>query len=196
MAPLSLNALHLGADFLSGIRALQAKLANGGPFEDGYEVGYSTLHVGKMSGGKALNIVPDQCELDFEIRNIAADDPNKLIAALNEEAERLVAPVQAKFPQASIEVEQYNSYPGLSTNPDAEIVRLLLDVTNSREDTFKVAFGTEAGLFDQRLNLPTAVCGPGFMAQGHKPDEYLAVDQLEQCDRMMDRLLARLVQGV
>ncbi|MEM8842112.1 MAG: M20/M25/M40 family metallo-hydrolase, partial [Pseudomonadota bacterium] len=62
--------------------------------------------------------------------------------------------------------------------------------------TIKVAFGTEGGLFDTRLGIPTVVCGPGSMAQGHKPDEFVTEEQLARCDAMLDGLLARLREGL
>ena len=65
-----------------------------------------------------------------------------------------------------------------------------------RNDRIKVAFGTEAGLFTRDLGVPTVVCGPGSMAQGHKPDEYVSLDQLAACDAMLDALNARLVEGL
>ena len=58
--------------------------------------------------------------------------------------------------------------------------------------TYKVAFGTEGGLFSSRLGVPTLVCGPGSMDQGHKADEYVTLEQLAACDAMMERLLYRL----
>lgn len=58
--------------------------------------------------------------------------------------------------------------------------------------TSKVAFGTEGGLFDTRLGIPTVVCGPGSMAQGHKPDEFILLSQIDKCDRMLDALIERL----
>ncbi len=55
-----------------------------------------------------------------------------------------------------------------------------------------MAFGTEAGFFDE-LGIPTIVCGPGSMAgQGHKPDEYISLEQLSACDLMMDGVLSQL----
>ena len=58
--------------------------------------------------------------------------------------------------------------------------------------TFKVAFGTEGGLFASRLDVPTVVCGPGSMDQGHKADEYVSLASLDACDRMLGRLLDRI----
>lgn len=63
-------------------------------------------------------------------------------------------------------------------------------------DTMKVAFGTEGGLFSSQLGIPTVVCGPGSMDQGHKPDEFVSIDQLAKCDMMLVNLLARLEEGI
>ena len=65
-----------------------------------------------------------------------------------------------------------------------------------RDERIKVAFGTEGGLFSQNLGIPTIVCGPGFMDQGHKPDEYVSLEQLAMCDRMLAALNERLVAGL
>ena len=82
LAPMALNALHLGADFLNIVRALQAEVAERGLRDGDYDVPYTTLHVGKMNGGVQVNIVPNTCVLDFEIRNLAEDDPQVLIDRL------------------------------------------------------------------------------------------------------------------
>jgi acetylornithine deacetylase len=89
---------------------------------------------------------------------------------------------------ARIDVEIFNAYPGLATPPAAEVVAFFAKLLDDPAK-LKVAFGTEGGLFSDRLGIPTVVCGPGSMAQGHKADEYLSLDQLAACDRMMDRLL-------
>jgi len=87
LAPLTLNALHLGADFLSAVRRLQAEVAATGLKDGDYDVPYTTLHVGKMSGGVQVNIVPNLAVLDFEIRSLAGEDVAGLITRLEAEAE-------------------------------------------------------------------------------------------------------------
>lgn len=195
LAPLSLNALHLGADFLNAVRDLQVELMATGRHDGDYDVPYTTLHVGKMQGGVQVNIVPNNCTLDFEIRALAEDDPQALLANLRDRAEAIVAPLRAEFPEAAIKVEQLWAYPGLGTPPDAEVVNFVKALTGAN-GTIKVAFGTEGGLFDQRLGIPTVICGPGSMAQGHKPDEFITEAQLASCDAMLTALLGRLEQGV
>lgn len=194
LAPLALNALHLAADFLGAVRRLQAEVAATGLKDGDYDVPYSTLHVGKMSGGVQVNIVPNHAVLDFEIRALAGEDVAALIARLEAEAESIVAPLRAEFPEAAIRVERLWDYPGLGTPSDAGVVNFVKGLTGAN-GTIKVAFGTEGGLFDQRLGVPTVICGPGSMAQGHKPDEFVSVEQLEQCRGMLGRLLDRLETG-
>ena len=195
LAPLALNALHLAGDFLGAVRRLQAEVAATGLKDGDYDVPYTTLHVGKMSGGVQVNIVPNHAVLDFEIRSLAGEDVASLIARLETEAEEIVAPLRGEFPEAAIKVERLWDYPGLGTPSDAEVVRFVKGLTGAN-GTIKVAFGTEGGLFDARLGVPTVICGPGSMAQGHKPDEFVAVEQIERCRGMLQALVGRLEEGI
>ena len=194
MAPLGLNALHLGAEFLAAVRGLQAEVAATGLRDADYDVPFTTLHVGKMNGGVQVNIVPKTCVLDFEIRSLAAEDTDALITRLRVAAEAIVAPYRAEFPEAAIVVERLWEYPGLATSPDADIVSFAKRLVGGN-GTFKVPYGTEGGLFAQRLGVPTVICGPGNMAQGHTPDEFIEVEQLARCEAMLDTLLGRSVAG-
>ena len=195
LAPLALNALHLASDFLGAVRRLQAEVVATGLRDGDYDVPYTTLHVGKMSGGVQVNIVPNQAVLDFEIRSLAGEDVAGLIARLETAAEGIIAPLRAAFPEAAIRVERLWDYPGLGTLSDAGVVNFVKGLTGAN-GTIKVAFGTEGGLFDQRLGIPTVICGPGSMAQGHKPDEYIAVEQLDRCQSMLQALIGRLEAGI
>ena len=195
LAPMALNALHLGADFLGAVRRLQDEVAASGLRDGDYDVPYTTLHVGKMQGGVQVNIVPNLCTLDFEIRNLAGDDPQALIDRLRVEADRITAPLKAAFPEAAISIDRLWDYPGLGTPSSAPVVQFVKSLTGAN-GTMKVAFGTEGGLFSTRLGIPTVICGPGSMAQGHKPDEWVSVGQITRCDAMLAALLDRLEAGL
>ncbi len=194
LAPMALNALHLAADFLGAVRRLQAEVAATGLRDGDYDVPYSTLHVGKMAGGVQVNIVPNHAVLDFEIRSLAGEDVPALIARLEAEAEAIILPLRDEFPEAAIRIERLWDYPGLGTPSDAAVVNFVKGLTGAN-GTIKVAFGTEGGLFDQRLGIPTVICGPGSMLQGHKPDEFVTLEQLARCEAMLDALLDRLGAG-
>jgi acetylornithine deacetylase len=183
---LGVNAIHMAADFIGRIRERQADIAQSGARDPAYEVPYTTLHVGVIQGGTVLNIVPSRCELEFEFRNIPNDDAPRLTASLRADAAAI-----AERCGTAIDLDINHEYPALDTPPNAEVVELAGELTGHRE-TIKVGYGSEAGLFSGRLGIPTVVCGPGSIDQAHKPDEFVALDQLQACDAMMDALIARL----
>ncbi|RWQ65233.1 MAG: M20/M25/M40 family metallo-hydrolase, partial [Mesorhizobium sp.] len=191
LAPLALNAIHLGCDFVAALRREQDRLARDGARDGDYDIPYTTVHVGKMNAGVALNIVPNLCQIDFEIRNIAADNPLEILDGLRAEAARIAVEASAIAPEAAIDIDITNTYPGLDTPLNSQAVAFVKSLTGAN-DTIKVAFGTEGGLFSSDLGTPTVVCGPGSMAQGHKPDEFVSVEQMRRCDNMLDELLRRL----
>lgn len=191
LAPLALNAIHLGCDFVAALRREQDRLARDGASDGDYDIPYTTVHVGKMNAGVALNIVPNLCELDFEIRNVAADDPHAILDRLRVEAARIAAEASITVPEAAIEVDIINTYPGLDTPVTSQAVAFVKSLIGAN-GTMKVAFGTEGGLFSRDVGIPTVVCGPGSMAQGHKPDEFVSLEQMRRCDDMLEKLLQRL----
>ncbi len=195
LAPLAVNAIHLGTELVSVLRRKQQVLAEAGRRDDNYTVPCTTVHVGKIVGGTQLNIVPDRCTLDFEIRNLPGDDPDGIIRELDNAVRKRIAPVCGTHAGCGISYTTEFGYPGLETPANSEIVRFVRALAETGGLT-RVDFGTEGGLFSEQLNVPTIVCGPGSMEQGHKPDEYIAMDQVRRCDRMMDSLLDVLESGL
>ena len=187
IAPEFVNAIHVAADFVHQVRDLQDQLSNGA--QDGaYSIPYSTVHIGQITGGRALNIVPDRAQLDMEFRHLAetpAQDIQRKIEAIAKRISRAYPAVPA------IVVEAVNAYPGLDTSPSDAAVSWAEQMSGGQKKT-KVSFGTEAGFFAE-LGLPTVVTGPGDMASdGHKPDEGLSKSELDACDTMMSNVLSAL----
>lgn len=195
LAPEALNALHLGAAFIARLDARQEELRQTGAKDPAYDIPYSTIHVGIMRGGTALNIVPNRCDLEFEIRNVAADDPDAILAGIAEDAEAVAVRYRNRFPEARIEIADVSGYPGLETAADAPAVGLLQSLLGRDDPLIKVAFGTEGGFFRQTLDIPTLVCGPGHIAQAHKPDEFVDEDQLADCARLLEAITVALEDG-
>ena len=191
LAPHFVNALHLAADFVGVLRAEQAYLAKEGARDPAYDVSCSTVHAGLMSGGVALNIVPDRATVDFEIRHLAEEPVDGIIDRIGRAAGG--AALAMGHPDAGIGIDETNRYPGLSTPPGAQIVATVSALAGT-SGTTNVAFGTEAGFFAEK-GIPTVVCGPGSMDQGHRTDEFIDEDQLAACDRMLSALVDRLERG-
>ncbi|MBC6405915.1 MAG: acetylornithine deacetylase [Rhodospirillales bacterium] len=184
MAPHFVNALNVAADFVQALQGIARDLCISGAQDPGYDIPCSTVHVGTLSGGRALNIVPDEAQMTFEVRHVALDDPDALEGRIMAAAERICESYGAG---AQIEIASPSRYPGLDTPPDTAVVGEVSRLALS--GITKVAFGTEAGFFAQ-LGIPTVVCGPGSMAgQGHKADEFLMLPQLTACETMLSRLV-------
>ncbi|CAB3773920.1 Acetylornithine deacetylase [Paraburkholderia humisilvae] len=181
LAPKYLNAIHVAADWIAGIRAAQQHRAESGARDDSYDVPYSTIHVGTIRGGKVLNIVPNECTLDFEIRTLASDDAASILGDIRSHAS--IASAMTLHGKVHLPaVEEVNAYPGLDTHVASDAVKLLGTLLPPDTQKRKVAFGTEGDLFSMRLSVPTAVCGRGDITIAHKPDEYVALTQLDACD--------------
>lgn len=188
LAPDFLNAVHVAAHFIGQIQRLQTELAEG-PQDPAYSIPYATVHIGRIRGGEALNIVPAEAVLDIECRTLAQTPPTELVARI----EALAHETRVAFrPELPVRVEVVNAYPGLETDRAAPVVDWAVAMSGKAQAT-KVPFGTEAGFF-AALDLPTVVIGPGDMAaDGHKPDEGLAKAELAACDAMMGRILNDLL---
>lgn len=195
LAPRFHNAIHMASDLVASLRDVQRELAESGPRDDGYSVPYSTVHAGVIHGGRALNIVPSECEVSFEIRNVSDDKPEEILRRI---LERLTVRVrnEALDPAAPMpDIQMTNSYPSLSTAEDSPAVGLLARLLPPGTPCAKVDYGSEGGLFQQSWNdTPVLICGPGDIAVAHKADEYVEVTQIDACDRMLSGLVDFLCQ--
>jgi acetylornithine deacetylase len=195
LAPQAVNAIHLACDLIAQIRHLQDDMITDGAQDSAYDIPYTTLHAGLITSGVALNIVPDHAVVTFEIRNLAADDPEAILHRLRRAIAPVIAVARKRAAEADIVFTVINSYPGLETSLDEAVVAMVAELTG-RDERIKVAFGTEGGLFSQRLGIPAVVCGPGSMEQGHKADEFVTLAQLDSCDAMLASLVDRLATGL
>ncbi|MEA1027796.1 acetylornithine deacetylase [Pseudomonas sp. N-137] len=190
-APYGVNAIEQAARLISRLGEIGANLAEPSQHDARFDPAYSTVQVGVIQGGTALNIVPADCRFDFEVRALPDFAPQVVVEQLRDYAEQALLPaMRAVQGDTAIRFEPLSAYPGLATRPDSAAARLVAELCGS--DAFStVAFGTEGGLFDQ-AGIPAVVCGPGSMDQGHKADEYVSVEQMAACDRLMDHLASHL----
>ncbi|MDH4607303.1 acetylornithine deacetylase [Pseudomonas sp. BN102] len=193
-APYGVNAIEYAARLIGKLGEIGAELAMPERHDERFDPPFSTVQTGTIKGGRALNIVPAECEFDFEVRALPDFDARQVADELQSFAETELLP-QMRAVQAGtgIRLQPLSAYPGLATSADSEAAQLLALLSGSTEFG-TVAFGTEGGLFDQ-AGIPTVVCGPGSMDQGHKPDEFISLEQLAGCDAMLRRLALHLQSG-
>lgn len=185
------NAVEAAAELIAHIKQMQRDIRRDGPFDPAYEPPYTTLHTGVIEGGRALNIVPAHCQFEFEIRALPIQDPDSLTDRITAFArEKLEPEMKAVHQEAGFDFTVMNDTDGFDLDDDDEAVKLVTDLTGDNR-TGRVSFGTEAGLFN-RAGIPTVVCGPGFIEQAHKPDEFISLDQLAQGEAFLRRLMERM----
>ncbi len=190
LAHLGVNAVEIAAEMVTQIRRIARRKRDEGPYDEGFTPPYTTVHTGTIAGGTALNIVPRDCRFDFEIRHLPGDDADAVTAELRRHAASLMPEMHGVSADAGIAFEEYNAIPALATPADSEVVALARALTGANA-LGKVSFGTEGGLY-QQAGIPTVICGPGSIEQAHRPDEWIALEQVGQCEAFMRRLIARI----
>jgi acetylornithine deacetylase len=191
LAPYAVNAVEYAAELIAYAKSVARRIANEGPFNKQFDPPFTTVHVGLVHGGTALNIVPNKCEFSLEVRNIPEVDSEAVIEEIRQYAFKNLEPRMKDIdPKTGFEFKYtagVHSFDIANDNPMVDLV-LSLSGANSTE---KVSFATEAGIFAHE-GIPTVVCGPGSIAQAHKPNEFIAKEQLLKCENFMDRLLDKL----
>ncbi|WP_341486621.1 acetylornithine deacetylase [Pararhizobium sp. A13] len=178
-----LNAIHAMADVLAEAVASAERLARGS-FDAAFEPAYSSLQVGTIKGGQAVNIIPDLCIAEFEARAISGVSPSGLLASVKAKAESL------RSHGLDVNWEPMSDYPALSLPAEAPLAKLLAKLTG-QEPLAAVSYGTEAGLY-QAAGIDAIICGPGDIARAHRSDEFILVDELMACQAMIEALGDRL----
>lgn len=188
------NAVEFASEFVVFLRKLGRQCRDEGPHDDEFTPNHTTFHTGVIKGGTQLNIIPQNCFVDFEFRNLPNDDRDALKARIFDYLDNTLIPeMRETYDDVGVEIEVISDMPGLATGDDEEVTKLVMALTGANT-TGKVSFGTEAGVFSAMGDIPTVVCGPGNIEQAHKPDEFIELDQLGRCEVFLDKLLAVLVK--
>ncbi|SNS82531.1 acetylornithine deacetylase [Tropicimonas sediminicola] len=185
------NAAEYAARFVARLLEIKAALKARGPVGNRFDPPWSTLNVGRISGGSARNVIAGAAEVEWETRPVTAEDGDFVTREMRAFCEEVLLPEMRRVaPTAEIRTEVIGEIAGLMPMDD-NAARDLVAALTGDPTAHLVAFGTEAGLF-QALGMSVVVCGPGSIAQAHKPDEYLETAQLDACMRMLAGLAARL----
>ncbi|WP_311757943.1 acetylornithine deacetylase [Paracoccus broussonetiae] len=180
-----LNAIYAGAEILLAIRALNERLAVQGPFDHRFSPPHSTVVAGVVRGGSAVNIIPDRCEIEMEVRSVPGADPAAITA-------EIVALAQALVPEKALSVEacELSAYPALPPSSDPTLAGLVARLSGGAP-LQSVSYGTEAGLY-HAAGIPSIICGPGEIARAHRPDEFILPEELAHCCQMLRGLAGHL----
>ena len=192
LTPQGVNAIEYAAQIITYIRHVADRMGQLEPRDNGFDVPFTTLQTGTIKGGTATNIVPAQCVFDWEFRYLPGANPDAIEREVRGYAESLLPAMKRVSAEAGIEITQSSDAPG-SYLADTHAVTQLAIALARNDKTAKVAYATEAGLFE-KAGLPSIICGPGSIQQAHKPNEYCDLAQIAQCEAFMDRFLVNMCQ--
>ncbi|MFT4192249.1 MAG: acetylornithine deacetylase [Comamonas sp.] len=192
LTPRGCNAIEYAARLICRIRDIADQYKANGPYDTFYDVPFTTLTTNQISGGIAVNTIPELCEFAYEFRNLPGLSPERIQAEVEQYVQDDLLPrMRQEYAEARVEIETGASAPALETSEQEAITQLVRALTADTA-TRKVAYGTEGGLF-QNAGIPTVVCGPGYIEQAHKPDEFVEIAQLDACENFLRKLGRSLV---
>ncbi|AZQ68438.1 acetylornithine deacetylase [Silicimonas algicola] len=188
-----INAVEYAARYVARLLDLKEALKARAPSRSRFDPPWTTINTGAVIGGHAHNVIPGLARVDWEMRPVQAGDAELVKSDLARFcAETLIPAMRAVSPDADIVTETIGEVDGLVPADENEAKEIVMELTGETEADC-VAFGTEGGIF-QAMGMSVVICGPGSIAQAHKPDEFLAEAQLSDCLQMLDRLGGRLSQ--
>jgi acetylornithine deacetylase len=187
---LGVNAISAAAALVGELDRIGAEVA-WRENDPRFEPPYSTMMVGTIKGGTAGNIVPKNCEFQWQVRSLPRAKPGEAQRDLAAFAEKSLLPKMKQVTkEAAIETTSLNTTPAFVAGAGSEAVALALKLTDTAE-THAVSYTTEAGLFEQ-AGCPSVVCGPGDIAQAHAADEFVSIEQLDACMEFLAKLAKEL----
>lgn len=191
LTPQGVNAISYASKIINFIDELAKNLAQRN--DTGYEqdslfdVPYSTLSVGTIQGGTATNIVPNLCEFTFDYRNLPHMNSQHILEPIQEFIATLVPKMQAVDSQANIELIQEENVPAMTDTDSKALQDLIINLVEEKS-RHKVAYATEGGQFTQ-AGIATIICGCGDIAQAHRADEFVTLEQLDKCEKFLRQIL-------
>ncbi|QMT60878.1 acetylornithine deacetylase [Legionella sp. PC997] len=188
LTPQGCNAIEHAASFITYLRHMADQFKTQGHHDTTYDVPYTTISTNLIQGGNAYNTIPSLCEFVFEIRNLVADNPEQLYQQImNYLNAQLIPALHKDQVSAHLSLETLAKAPGLDTPLSEPVVRVAQAICKT-EEQLKVAYATEAGLF-QQAKIPTIVCGPGSIEQAHRANEFVELEQLNRCEQFILKLV-------
>lgn len=184
---LGVNAVEYAVRYVARLLELREQLKGMAPTDSPFDPPWTTMNVGALHGGSVHNVIAPKAQVDWEMRPVQTSDAQFVKQAITDYCNHTLLPaMQAVHPNASIETEIVGEVAGLIPVEKNEAKRILSELTGANSADV-VPFGTEAGIF-QQLGMDVVVCGPGSIEQAHKADEFLSVDQLSNCLKLLQKI--------
>ena len=186
---LGISAIVLASDLIDYLHSLIEASGN----DHHFTPNHNTFNVGRIQGGTAINIIPDACRFSWEMRTIPGTSAQKILDQYYGYARKKQEQTKILNEKSTITTTLLHSSPPLKDDIHLTARNTIMQLMGTTQ-TRCVSFATEAGIF-QEAGIPAFVCGPGHIAQAHKPNEYIERSQLESCLSLLITLGQHLAHG-
>lgn len=184
---MGVNAISYAAECIRHLGDIAEELKSSGATDERFEPPHSTISLGTINGGSAVNIIAEQCKFIWDCRSISGKDSLSALRQFDAYcAETLIPKMRKIAADADIQTITQVSAPPLVASDDNAAEALVRQLTGQNRSGV-VAFAAEAGLF-QEAGIPAVICGPGSIDQAHRPDEYVEISQLKECEDFLIKL--------
>ncbi len=185
------SAIHEMARLILWLENKMNDLVQKGQVDDRFDPPHSSLHVGKVQGGIAPNVIADKASFWWDVRAIPKDDLNGIIQEFKDYCAIREKELKPKFAGFKIEVLQHHPpVPPLDTAMDEEVVTLVQKISGN-DEVGTVSYAAEAGQFAEG-GFESIICGPGSIAQAHRANEFIEKEQLKKGVEMIQKLVKEL----
>lgn len=191
MPEIGVNAVEYAMRYGTKLMDIAQDLQGRAPENGRFAPPWTTLNIGRITGGHIHNVIPENCRIDWEFRPVQDADFSYVKNTVETYvSDTLLPEMQRRDPNANITTEIVGEVVGLEPTDQNEARDIVLELTGQNHADV-VPFGTEAGIF-AALGMSVVVCGPGSIEQAHKPDEFIDLSQLDACLSFLTKLESKL----
>ena len=185
------SAVMNAAKLINWLSERESHFKNSTPTNNGFFPHHTTVHAGVINGGTALNIISRKCEFLWDVRTIPDGPAANVHNEFQEYCDDILLPtMRSVYKGADIQTTALADVPPMEEIMDNPALKLAQDLTGNTVRS-RVAYVAEAGQF-QEAGFPTVICGPGSIDQAHQPNEFISIDQMEQGEKFLRKLIQHL----
>mgnify|MGYP003325486334 FL=1 len=185
------SAVMNAAKLINWLSERESHFKSSTPTNNGFFPHHTTVHAGVIHGGTALNIISRKCEFLWDVRTIPGGPAANVHNEFQEYCDDILLPtMRSVYKGADIQTTALADVPPMEEIMDNPALKLAQDLTGNTVRS-RVAYVAEAGQF-QEAGFPTVICGPGSIDQAHQPNEFISIDQMEQGEQFLRKLIQRL----